>query len=124
MKKQNPNVCRFLRDGYRTPREDSGRLYYERWELRMFENIECEWPLFYSYLILFHLFQGDKMAVSKYNDKLEVSFQPYFKDLPNVLAFVVAQQLLEYISFYLSVGGIGENRRWNVFNARKLCSAC
>lgn len=63
---------RFLRDGYRTPREDLGRLYYERWELRMFENIECEWPLFYSYLILFHLFQGDKVAVSEYAHKLEV----------------------------------------------------
>lgn len=64
--------CRFLRDGYRTPREDSARLYYERWELRMFENIECEWPLFYSYLILFHLFQGNKLSVSEYAHKLEV----------------------------------------------------
>lgn len=40
---------RFLRDGYKTPREDVSRLYYERWELRMFENIECEWPLFFCY---------------------------------------------------------------------------
>lgn len=63
---------RFLRDGYRTPREDSARLYYERWELRMFENIECEWPLFYSYLILFHLFQGNKVTVSDYAHKLDV----------------------------------------------------
>lgn len=62
---------RFLRDGYRTPKEDSARLYYERWELRMFENIECEWPLFYSYLILFHLFQGDKLTVTDYASKLE-----------------------------------------------------
>lgn len=66
-------VGRFLRDGYRTPKEDNARLYYERWELRMFENIECEWPLFYSYLILFHLFQGDKVAVSQYAQKLEAS---------------------------------------------------
>lgn len=64
---------RFLRDGYRTPREDSARLYYERWELRMFENIECEWPLFYSYLILFHLFQGNKVTVSDYAHKLDVN---------------------------------------------------
>ncbi|ENN78641.1 hypothetical protein YQE_04903, partial [Dendroctonus ponderosae] len=33
---------RFLRDGYKTPKEDPSRLYYEPWELRMFENIECE----------------------------------------------------------------------------------
>lgn len=65
-------LYRFLRDGYRTPREDCARLYYERWELRMFESIECEWPLFFSYLILFHLFQGEKVAVSKYAAKLEV----------------------------------------------------
>nr|XP_036221280.1 probable phosphorylase b kinase regulatory subunit alpha isoform X13 [Bactrocera oleae] len=62
---------RFLRDGYRTPKEDPSRLYYERWELRMFENIECEWPLFYCYLILFHAFQNDKLAVKEYADRLE-----------------------------------------------------
>ncbi|XP_055383024.1 probable phosphorylase b kinase regulatory subunit alpha isoform X3 [Condylostylus longicornis] len=62
---------RFLRDGYRTPKEDPSRLYYERWELRMFENIECEWPLFFAYLVLFNLFQNDKNAVKDYADKLE-----------------------------------------------------
>ncbi|KAH8303274.1 hypothetical protein KR059_005201 [Drosophila kikkawai] len=62
---------RFLRDGYRTPKEDPSRLYYERWELRMFENIECEWPLFYCYLILFHAFQSDKRSVQEYADRLE-----------------------------------------------------
>ncbi|XP_043072333.1 probable phosphorylase b kinase regulatory subunit alpha isoform X3 [Drosophila grimshawi] len=62
---------RFLRDGYRTPKEDPSRLYYERWELRMFENIECEWPLFYCYLILFHAFQNDKHLVQEYADRLE-----------------------------------------------------
>lgn len=62
---------RFLRDGYKTPREDSSRLYYERWELRMFENIECEWPLFFCYLILNHAFQNNKDAVSAYAEKLE-----------------------------------------------------
>ncbi|XP_037921799.1 probable phosphorylase b kinase regulatory subunit alpha isoform X4 [Hermetia illucens] len=67
----NYGCKRFLRDGYRTPREDPTRLYYERWELRMFENIECEWPLFYTYLILFSLFQNDKAAVADYSSKLE-----------------------------------------------------
>lgn len=73
---------RFLRDGYRTPKEDCARLYYERWELRMFENIECEWPVFYSYLILFHLFQGDKLAVSEYAHKLEVKFDWNIEPVP------------------------------------------
>ncbi|XP_045459694.1 probable phosphorylase b kinase regulatory subunit alpha [Melitaea cinxia] len=62
---------RFLRDGHKTPREDPNRLYYEPWELRMFENIECEWPLFFCYLILDYCFQGDKNNVTEYMQKLE-----------------------------------------------------
>ncbi|XP_074109095.1 putative phosphorylase b kinase regulatory subunit alpha isoform X2 [Cotesia typhae] len=62
---------RFLRDGYRTPKEDPNRLYYEPWELRMFENIECEWPLFYCYLILDYCFQGNAGGVADYMNALE-----------------------------------------------------
>lgn len=62
---------RFLRDGYKTPREDPSRLYYERWELRMFENIECDWPLFFAYLALFHEFEGDRHIANEYTSKLE-----------------------------------------------------
>ncbi|XP_026313777.1 probable phosphorylase b kinase regulatory subunit alpha isoform X5 [Hyposmocoma kahamanoa] len=62
---------RFLRDGHKNPREDPNRLYYEPWELRMFENIECEWPLFFCYLILDYCFQGDKANVSDYTQRLE-----------------------------------------------------
>ncbi|XP_058794733.1 probable phosphorylase b kinase regulatory subunit alpha isoform X2 [Phymastichus coffea] len=62
---------RFLRDGYRTPKEDPNRLYYEPWELRMFENIECEWPLFFCYLILDYCFQGNKEAITRYANMLE-----------------------------------------------------
>ncbi|XP_032511701.2 probable phosphorylase b kinase regulatory subunit alpha isoform X2 [Danaus plexippus] len=62
---------RFLRDGHKTPREDPNRLYYEPWELRMFENIECEWPLFFCYLILDYWFQNDKTNATEYLQKLE-----------------------------------------------------
>ncbi|XP_044592197.1 probable phosphorylase b kinase regulatory subunit alpha isoform X6 [Cotesia glomerata] len=62
---------RFLRDGYRTPKEDPNRLYYEPWELRMFESIECEWPLFYCYLILDYCFQGNNRVVTDYMNSLE-----------------------------------------------------
>ncbi|KAK2545173.1 Phka1 [Columba livia] len=51
--------CRFLRDGYRTPKEDPSRLYYEPAELKLFENIECEWPLFWAYLIIDGVFSGN-----------------------------------------------------------------
>lgn len=62
---------RFLRDGYKTPKEDPNRLYYEPWELRMFENIECEWPMFYCYLILDALFIGDSDAALEYTERLD-----------------------------------------------------
>ncbi|XP_011157489.1 probable phosphorylase b kinase regulatory subunit alpha isoform X1 [Solenopsis invicta] len=62
---------RFLRDGYKTPKEDVNRLYYEPWELRMFENIECEWPLFFCYLILDYCFQGNKEAAETFTKQLE-----------------------------------------------------
>ncbi|KAJ4450779.1 hypothetical protein ANN_02209 [Periplaneta americana] len=62
---------RFLRDGHKTPKEDPNRLYYEPWELRMFENIECDWPLFFCYLILDYCFQGNKNAVTEYTEALE-----------------------------------------------------
>jgi phosphorylase kinase alpha/beta subunit len=54
---------RFLRDGFRTAKEDPTRLYYEPSELKVFENIECEWPLFFCYLILDGLFNGDRDMV-------------------------------------------------------------
>ncbi|XP_063169756.1 phosphorylase b kinase regulatory subunit alpha, skeletal muscle isoform isoform X2 [Candoia aspera] len=63
--------CRFLRDGYRTPKEDPSRLYYEPAELKLFENIECEWPLFWTYLILDGLFSGNTEQVQEYREALE-----------------------------------------------------
>ncbi|BHF57834.1 Phosphorylase b kinase regulatory subunit alpha [Sparganum proliferum] len=62
---------RFMRDGYRTALEDSRRLHYEPWELRMFEGIECEWPLFFPYLILGACFDGDRPTAQRYLDQLE-----------------------------------------------------
>ncbi|CAH1268100.1 PHKA2 [Branchiostoma lanceolatum] len=63
-------LSRFLRDGYKTPMEDPRRLHYEPWELSVFEGIECEWPLFWTYLILDGLFKGDKAQVLEYKEKL------------------------------------------------------
>ncbi|XP_023201517.1 phosphorylase b kinase regulatory subunit alpha, skeletal muscle isoform isoform X2 [Xiphophorus maculatus] len=63
--------CRFLRDGHRTPREDPNRLYYESAELKLFENIECEWPLFWTYLILDGIFSNSHEQVLEYQEALE-----------------------------------------------------
>ncbi|XP_014111973.1 PREDICTED: phosphorylase b kinase regulatory subunit alpha, skeletal muscle isoform isoform X2 [Pseudopodoces humilis] len=63
--------CRFLRDGYRTPKEDPKRLYYEPAELKLFENIECEWPLFWAYLMIDGIFTGNMEQVQEYREALE-----------------------------------------------------
>uniref|UniRef100_A0A3Q2QXE3 Phosphorylase b kinase regulatory subunit n=1 Tax=Fundulus heteroclitus TaxID=8078 RepID=A0A3Q2QXE3_FUNHE len=63
--------CRFLRDGHKTPREDPNRLYYESAELKLFENIECEWPLFWTYLILDGIFSNSHEQVQEYQEALE-----------------------------------------------------
>nr|WP_242477117.1 glycoside hydrolase family 15 protein [Halochromatium glycolicum] len=46
---------RFLRDGHQTVIEDHERLHYEPEELLQLEHIECEWPLFFTYLLLHKL---------------------------------------------------------------------
>nr|XP_015219272.1 PREDICTED: phosphorylase b kinase regulatory subunit alpha, liver isoform isoform X1 [Lepisosteus oculatus]XP_015219273.1 PREDICTED: phosphorylase b kinase regulatory subunit alpha, liver isoform isoform X1 [Lepisosteus oculatus]XP_015219274.1 PREDICTED: phosphorylase b kinase regulatory subunit alpha, liver isoform isoform X1 [Lepisosteus oculatus]XP_015219275.1 PREDICTED: phosphorylase b kinase regulatory subunit alpha, liver isoform isoform X1 [Lepisosteus oculatus] len=63
--------CRFLRDGYKTPKEDPSRLHYDPAELKLFENIECEWPVFWTYLILDGIFNGDHVQVQEYREALE-----------------------------------------------------
>lgn len=61
---------RFLRDGHQTVLEDSTRLHYEPEELLKFEGIECEWPLFFTYLYLDALFSGDATGIEKYRSLL------------------------------------------------------
>ncbi|XP_075450408.1 phosphorylase b kinase regulatory subunit alpha, liver isoform isoform X4 [Ascaphus truei] len=63
--------CRFLRDGYKTPREDPTRLHYDPTELKLFENIECEWPIFWTYLVIDGVFNGDQVQVQEYREALE-----------------------------------------------------
>ncbi|MBW4645935.1 MAG: glycoside hydrolase family 15 protein [Goleter apudmare HA4340-LM2] len=67
----NYGCKRFLRDGHQTVLEDTHRLHYEPWELKQFEHIECEWPLFFTYLLLDSLFRNDQEQVNKYQQLLE-----------------------------------------------------
>ncbi|MEB3181070.1 MAG: glycoside hydrolase family 15 protein [Nostocaceae cyanobacterium] len=62
---------RFLRDGHQTVLEDNNRLHYEPWELKQFEHIECEWPLFFTYLVLDGLFRGQLEQAQTYQERLE-----------------------------------------------------
>ncbi|KAG0215970.1 hypothetical protein BGX33_000668 [Mortierella sp. NVP41] len=62
---------RFLRDGHQTVLENTSRLHYDAQELKIFENIECEWPLFFTYFILDGLFSENEEQVEEYRAKLE-----------------------------------------------------
>ncbi len=62
---------RFLRDGHQTVLEDTTRLHYEPRELKQFEHIECEWPLFFTYLYLDGLFRQDAAQIAEYRDRLK-----------------------------------------------------
>ena len=67
----NYGCKRFLRDGHQTVLENADRLHYEPTELKQFEHIECEWPLFFTYLFLDGIFQGNKEQVQYYQQRLE-----------------------------------------------------
>lgn len=67
----NYGCKRFLRDGHQTVLEDSHRLHYEPWELQQFEHIECEWPLFFTYLLLDSIFRGEQEEIQNYQSRLE-----------------------------------------------------
>ncbi len=62
---------RFLLDGHQTVLEDHHRQYYDPQELKQFMDIECEWPLFFTYLLLNHLFAGNHDAALRYRQQLE-----------------------------------------------------
>lgn len=77
---------RFLRDGHQTVIEDVSRLHYEPWELKQFEHLECEWPLFFTYLMLDALFRGDQAEADEYYQRLQPLFveKNGFKLLPEL----------------------------------------
>ncbi|XP_062923000.1 phosphorylase b kinase regulatory subunit beta isoform X3 [Mobula hypostoma] len=62
---------RFSRDGYRTGLEDHSRRYYKPAEIKLFDGIECEFPLFYIYLAIDGVFRGKPDEVKKYMKLLE-----------------------------------------------------
>ncbi|XP_052457398.1 phosphorylase b kinase regulatory subunit beta isoform X2 [Carassius gibelio] len=67
---------RFLRDGYRTANEDKNRKYYKPAEMKLFDGIECEFPLFFIYMMIDGVFRGNPAQVKEYQELLEaVIFQ-------------------------------------------------
>ncbi|XP_064458019.1 probable phosphorylase b kinase regulatory subunit alpha isoform X2 [Ornithodoros turicata] len=95
----NYGCKRFLRDGHKTAKEDPSRLYYESWELHLFENIECEWPLFLCYLVIDACFRGERLEVEEYSealDQLLVRTEDGLKLVPEMYAVPHDKVELEY----------------------------
>jgi len=65
---------RFLLDGHQSSIEDDTKLHYEPSELREFKNIESEWPLFFTYLLLDALMREDSEKVDYWREKLQPLF--------------------------------------------------
>lgn len=65
---------RFLLDGHQSSTEDASRLHYEPSELRKFTDIESEWPLFFTYLLLDALMREDEEDIQLWRQKLEPLF--------------------------------------------------
>ncbi|KAL5467658.1 hypothetical protein EMCRGX_G031920 [Ephydatia muelleri] len=62
---------RFTRDGHYTIKEDKRKTFYDSHEVAQFEGIECEYPLFYGYLVLTELCRGHRDKAESYWKKLE-----------------------------------------------------
>ena len=67
----NYGCKRFLWDGHQTVVEESSRIHYERSELANFDHIESEWPLFFTYLYIAALFDGNESTAAFYRKKIE-----------------------------------------------------
>ncbi|OXB83980.1 UNVERIFIED_CONTAM: hypothetical protein H355_015491 [Colinus virginianus] len=75
---------RFLRDGYRTALEDKTRRYYKPAEIKLFDGIECEFPLFFIFMIIDGVFRGNLAQVKEYQDLLEPVLQHTAEGCPVV----------------------------------------
>lgn len=62
---------RFARDGFKTLVEDPSRRYYKSGEIKDFDKIECEWPLFYIYMIIDGVFKTLPEQVEEYQNLLK-----------------------------------------------------
>ena len=51
-------------------------MHYEPYELKVFEHIECEWPLFFCYMLLDAHMRYDAEMIAEYQAKLQPLLVP------------------------------------------------
>ncbi|XP_055539844.1 probable phosphorylase b kinase regulatory subunit beta isoform X3 [Wyeomyia smithii] len=61
---------RFSRDGYLSRLEDKTRRYYHKGEIKDFDGYECEWPMFYTYMIIDGVFKNNLEQIEEYQMEL------------------------------------------------------
>eukprot|EP00731_Ephydatia_muelleri_P025992 Em0018g92a len=81
---------RFTRDGHYTIKEDKRKTFYDSHEVAQFEGIECEYPLFYGYLVLTELCRGHRDKAESYWKKLEACTV----EMNGVLYYVPEEELV------------------------------
>ncbi|PAV84588.1 hypothetical protein WR25_10127 [Diploscapter pachys] len=62
---------RFLRDGYRTELEDTTRAFYEEHETSQFQDIECQFPMFFALISLTGYIRGEQNVGDYYWSKFK-----------------------------------------------------
>jgi len=90
----NYGCKRFLLDGHQSSIEDASKLHYEPTELRAFKDIESEWPLFFTYLLLDAIMRNDEENIIRWKNKLKPLFveEDGLKLLPEL--YIVPQEFI------------------------------
>ncbi|XP_014207040.1 probable phosphorylase b kinase regulatory subunit beta isoform X2 [Copidosoma floridanum] len=87
---------RFNRDGYKTVIEDPERRYYKSGEIKDFDNIECEWPLFYIFMIIDGVFNTLPDQVEEYQNLLKARLSKDYHGDPVVpMYYYVSEENIE-----------------------------
>ncbi|KAM6160028.1 LOW QUALITY PROTEIN: phosphorylase b kinase regulatory subunit beta-like [Erethizon dorsatum] len=88
---------RFLRDGYRTSLEDPNRRYYKPAEIKLFDGIECEFPIFFLYMMIDgKIFRGNPKQVKEYQDLLTPVLHQTTEGYPVVPKYYYVPGFVEY----------------------------
>uniref|UniRef100_A0A915PP76 Phosphorylase b kinase regulatory subunit n=1 Tax=Setaria digitata TaxID=48799 RepID=A0A915PP76_9BILA len=60
---------RFLRDGYHTELQDASKQYYDEHETSRFQDIECQFPVFFAYIAITAHLRGEHKLSHSYWEK-------------------------------------------------------
>ncbi|MDD2782858.1 MAG: glycoside hydrolase family 15 protein [Sulfuricurvum sp.] len=85
---------RFLLDGHQSAIEDVSRLHYEPTELREFEHIESEWPLFFTYLLLDALMRENYGEAREWRERLAPLFVEHDGEMLLPELYIVPKELI------------------------------